>query len=353
MSAPVTIELASLTGPWQVIALTGATGAGSGMNLDYAIQPGLIQGKTAWANTTKTVEAASNGDWLVKSGATVLYRKTGLKPWPWTTGTWTGENSGTGTLALAKKNAIPTGIDREGSAYEGDPPVSVIFADANPPAVAALVTINPTGADNSVTYTAEQAGAVGNNISITYATPAVLATTTVAVVGTAITVTPGTKARMAVTGSLTANGSTPVVFPSLSYAGTHNGKAIYTSTGVNGQYEPYTALWGIAPNLWYLTDYDRNAIWSSPENVATPDLVTTWTPVYNMGSETTPTGTPTITAVISSAAQVIAAVNASAPAAVLVTASASGTVTGAVAAVSATNLIGGSGGMIPPVTVAF
>lgn len=124
-AAPVSIPLENLSGPWQVIALTGATGAGSGMNVDYSIQPGLIQGKQAWASSTKTIEAASNGDWLVKSGATVLYRKTGSKAWPWTAGTWTGENSGTGTLALAQKNAIPTGIDREGTAYEGDPPLGI------------------------------------------------------------------------------------------------------------------------------------------------------------------------------------------------------------------------------------
>ena len=124
-AAPVTIELASLSGPWQVITLTGATGAGSAMNLDYTIQPALIQGKNYWANTTKTIERASNGDWLVKSGATVLYRKTAALSWPWSAGTWTGENSGTGTLALAQKNATPTGIDREGTAYEGDAPVGI------------------------------------------------------------------------------------------------------------------------------------------------------------------------------------------------------------------------------------
>ena len=72
MSAPVSIPLESLTGPWQVVAITGATGAGAAMNVDCAMQPALVQGKRAWANSTKTVEAASNGDWLVKSGATVL-----------------------------------------------------------------------------------------------------------------------------------------------------------------------------------------------------------------------------------------------------------------------------------------
>lgn len=143
MPAPVEIDLASLGGPWPVIALTGATGAGSGMNVDYALAPAAVEGKPAWANSTKTIEAASNGDWLVKSGSTVLYRKTGSKPWPWTAGSWTGENSGTGTLALARKNATPqrsAAID-ETAEYAGDAPVRIAGIDPVGPSTTVTGTL--------------------------------------------------------------------------------------------------------------------------------------------------------------------------------------------------------------------
>jgi len=186
----------------------------------------------------------------------------------------------------------------------------------------ATLLVDPAGDDNSVLYTAKEAGAGGEAISIAYATPAVQATTTVAVVGNAITVTPGTKARMVVTGTLTSDGSTPVVFPLLSYLEIYNTRAKYADTSGN-----YACVWtGFG---WALYDDVSGVGWDSSESVVTPDLVTSWSP---SGAAT---GTPIITAGVSSAAQVIAAVNASTPAAALVTASESGASTGPVAAVAA------------------
>lgn len=200
----------------------------------------------------------------------------------------------------------------------------------------AAVTINPAGADNSIVYTAQAAGSAGNAITIAYATPAAQSATTVGVAGNAITVMPGTKARMVISGELTSNGSTPVVFSEpLTYAGVHNSKAqYYDSEDIN------SISWD--GTKWTIFIATPEARWESSENVATPDLVTTWTP------QASETGSPVVTSGISSAAQVIEAVNDSVAAYALVDAAASGTVTGAVASVAATNLTGGVNATLAP-----
>jgi hypothetical protein len=198
----------------------------------------------------------------------------------------------------------------------------------------ATLTIDPTGADNSVIYTADTPGTGGNAITVAYATPAVQATTTVAVSTNAITVTPGTKARMVVTGTLTTDGTTPVVFDPLIYAGIAATKSGYSHDGSVVDILGDEIHWVTLLNKWQIRK-NGTVLFQSSDAVATPDLVTTWVP---QGSTT---GTPSVTAGISSAAQVIAAVNASTPAAALVTAAAAGIVTGAVATVAAANLTGG------------
>jgi hypothetical protein len=222
------------------------------------------------------------------------------------------------TVRLTVDNDVIRGTESGPTDITGGTPVNE---------TAATATINPSGADNSVLYTAVAGqGADGNDITLTYATPAAVATTAVGVVTDAITVTPGTKARMVIAGTLTSDGSTPVVFPVLLYAGLVGGRPAYESGD-------YGLSWGGTD--WLLTD-DLGNTWLSSDDVATPDLVGVWAPL-----SPPVTGNPTVTAGTSSAAQVITAVNASGPAAALVTASASGTVTGAVAAVAATNLTGG------------
>jgi hypothetical protein len=189
----------------------------------------------------------------------------------------------------------------------------------------AFLLVDPTGDDNSVLYTAKASGSAGELVSVAYDTPATQATTTVAVTGEAITVTPGTKARMVIGGTLTSDGSTPFVFGDLLYAGTLNGKAKYSIDPSDPFQLQRTARWNGTD--WILGG--TSPMWASADAVATPDLVTTWV------ATGIATGTPTVTAGISSAAQVIAAVNASTPAAALVTATTSGASTGPVAAVAA------------------
>lgn len=123
------IDLASMSGAWPAITVSGATGVGSPVNLAYAIEPGLIQGKANWKNGTKTIECASNGDWLIKSGATVFYRKTGSKTWPWTSGTWATENSATGTINMVQSLAAPREITSIAEASNGLLPRLVITGD--------------------------------------------------------------------------------------------------------------------------------------------------------------------------------------------------------------------------------
>ena len=198
-------------------------------------------------------------------------------------------------------------------------------------AVAATGIMNPTGADNSILYTADNAGAAGNNISLQYLTPATQATTTVAVVGSAIAVTPGTKARMLISGTFS-----PSIAPVLIYAGTANGKAMWSEDGTQGG-----ALTGNDQLYYDGTKWLLFMTTVGPDYSAQTAATSADYPDGLAFTVVTGTGTPTVTAATSSAAQVIAAVNLSTPAAALVTASASGTVTEAVAAVAATNLTGG------------
>lgn len=198
----------------------------------------------------------------------------------------------------------------------------------------ASVSLDPGAWDSSVIFTAVEGGAAGNDITVAYAAPADQVTTTVAVVDDAIIVTPGTKARMLVAGTLTTDGSTPLVLSPQRYAGQVSTKVSYSDIGEGGGLSSTIIDWNFFPARWRIKS-QFTVYFESSDYVTSPELVTTWTPV---GAAT---GVPVVTAGISSAAQVIAAVNADLDAAALVTASANDTVTGAVAELAATNLTGG------------
>jgi hypothetical protein len=205
------------------------------------------------------------------------------------------------------------------------------------PAVAATLTVDPSGDNNAILFTADALGEVGNDISVEYATPAVSAATTVAVVGDAITVTPGTKARMVVSGT-----------PSLTLAGTYE----FQSGGAfpNPAYDRWVEM-SLLSEIWWNTALARWEIRTNPfategyystSMTATPDLATGWT-AY--GSPL-PTGSPTITAAVSTAAQVIAAVNASSEAPVTASIAPGNDGSGGVTAMTAANMTLGAGGTI-------
>ena len=203
------------------------------------------------------------------------------------------------------------------------------------PASPASLTINADGDNNTILYTANIPGTGGNDISITYASSVQQATTTVGVVSNAITVTPGTKARMVITGVTTSlppgKGS---INGTLLYAGIYSGSPHWSSDGL-----PYlatrpssvitTVLWEDG-GFWNLATFGLGSYYytaiSSTNVEPYPDGLT-----YTSDFDSV----PTVVAGVSSAAQFINSVNNSVAASTLVTASAIGTVTGAI-----TNTIG-------------
>ena len=101
----------------------------------------------------------------------------------------------------------------------------------------------------------------------------------------------GGGAGMMVTGTLTSDGSTSISFAPLLYAGIISGKASYNPVGLGFYVVGDQIIWSTVATKWRIY---KNAVivFESSENVATPDLVTTWTPV---GAAT---GTPTVTAIL-------------------------------------------------------
>jgi hypothetical protein len=204
--------------------------------------------------------------------------------------------------------------------------------------VAATAIINPTGSDNSVLYTANVAGAAGNDITVTYATPAASAETAVAVSDKAITVTPGDRARMIIT----AVSDVEVDGQELAYQGEGANGKVWATDGI-------TDPTGVAPSgdgvLLYTDSASSCSLFLYESSIITKQWAdftpSAWPDGDALVAGTGAVDDASVNAGISSAAQVIAAVNANTDAAALVLAAASGTVTGAVAAVTATALTGG------------
>lgn len=101
-------------------------------------------------------------------------------------------------------------------------------------------------------------------------------------------------ASLSVTGTLTSDGSTPVVFPTLVFAGIRNGNPEYSSTGIGGGAQPYVAVYSDPGNPmqgWYLYQLTPYTAWFSTSIAALPQLASGWGPLGNA------TGIPIITAV--------------------------------------------------------
>ena len=194
----------------------------------------------------------------------------------------------------------------------------------------ATVTITPSGSNNVVVYTSKAKSYAANSITIAYAAQVTGIATVVSVVGTAITITPCT------IGTVNATGATPALATCYAVSST-----LFTSDGVASN----LSITGVARTAWFndgakwnVVQYDASGLLvfsaSSTSNASTPAGLT-----YTVGPGS---GTLVVTTGgITTAANVIAAVNANAAAAALVTAAPSGTVTGTVNVVSATSLAGG------------
>lgn len=88
-----------------------------------------------------------------------------------------------------------------------------------------------------------------------------------------------------VSGTLTSDGVTPVVFPDMKSRGFQNGKMSYVSldnlSSISWDGSSWQMRWFYDPSI--------SVGWESVDNVATPDLVTTWTPLFLS------TGVPVVT----------------------------------------------------------
>lgn len=169
-------------------------------------------------------------------------------------------------------------------------------------AVKATATLDPTGTDNSVVLTRDEAGAV-SSLSAEITTPE-QAEISVDFDGTTVSISAGTKFRMTVAGTLS-----PGATGTLIYGGSI---ANYPAWSSDGSIEtPETGNWILLArpaNAWILffkTDGTTVGSWTSTET--DEDFPNGLTYVAN-GTET---GTPIITALLPTSAQVVAAVNAS------------------------------------------
>jgi hypothetical protein len=235
--------------------------------------------------------------------------------------TGTGElaTGGPGQLLLDIANfaAITHGFDPEdgilvfrdpSDAKDTDNPDTTTFTVTHFPFVPKSFATAIIGTGNAaLLVTAKVHGPTGNALTIATALNNTDARTALTVTNTsgAILVTSGDKRVMRVTGTLTSDGSTPSVFPDLPFDQISNGKPAYEVAPNDVDIE-YLILWDNSPSAekWTLIDYVTSAQWRSTEDVATPDLVTTWTPVSPA------TGTPTVTAAAATASQVLTLINA-------------------------------------------
>jgi hypothetical protein len=195
-------------------------------------------------------------------------------------------------------------------------------------AVAASVALDPTGANNTVTLTADAVGFAGNSLRAVMTVPTsaeIVATKS----GDTVSIAAGSKHRMVVTGTLDPDATGTAV-----YVGLVGDTKVWTTDGtltpaaeegwIRVEIEP-----GELALIRYYFGGSLEGQWISTETGEWPDGLT----FQPDGAET---GDATITTAAPTAAQVVAAVN---TAALGVTASGAGT--GAVAAVTATAFTSG------------
>jgi hypothetical protein len=192
----------------------------------------------------------------------------------------------TATFAVRVHNDVIRGNETFPSAIATSGPGTPVEA------VVATGTTEMTGANNDWDLAAVNAGAAANDYTLTVAVQADKATDpTVAIVVGAVTITAGDNAILSVDGTFTSNGSNFIAFndSDFTYDSLFAGKPYFTNLeGDNIQWDG---------TQWILTHAATGASYRSAENVATPDLVVTWTP------EGAATGTPVMTPRVHTAAQ--------------------------------------------------
>ncbi len=218
-------------------------------------------------------------------------------------------------------------------------PIVVTVADTS---VAASLTTSSSDSNDDVTVTAVVAGDIGNQIQYEQVGPISGQYTTLAVQsGTVdepiISVTLGAKARMSISGSLNDGVGAFAPAPHLCVVGTlKNGRVWYTSNGLSTGYTS-EIFWNSGTSRWNFTKGGFGTWLGAsgvPGDVADPSL-TTFT------ANAPVTGTPTITALSSSASQVVASFTAGGIAAATCALAPSNNGTGAAEPTSLSNLENG------------
>lgn len=120
----------------------------------------------------------------------------------------------------------PTNVDatKQSNRAPLNPTSALAGISAGASAVAATATVDPTGTNNSIDYTAATAGTAGNSITVAYTNDGASQTIDVDVVGTAITVSLATDGSSVIT-STAANVRTAIA--------AHAGAAALVSTALH------------------------------------------------------------------------------------------------------------------------
>lgn len=260
----------------------------------------------------------------------------------WTNG---GEPTSTRTFAIVVANDVnrgtegtPLAADSPDEWLESRRPAPILRTLSDGPpvdGVMASATVLFESQFNAILYTAVDDGAAGNDISVTYVSPSPNSEILVLVSGNSIVVVPVANDRYLIAGTTLGD-----VY--VRYAGvTIDGVTVYSSDGdmaLTGSNRTYLTYDG---SMWLLcghySSFGVEFDGTNYSSVTSPDAITgSWS--TSLGA-----GTPNIIAETSSAADVIAAINASPAASALVVASAVGIVTGSITDVSETHLSGGAG----------
>ena len=184
MPAPDTISLASISGPWPAIALSGITGTGAAdMNGTHFMTPSAGQEYRAATGARIYTDDFEAGAWYIAHSLNSDQFE-GTGPWPWLVTSWSPVGAATGAPAMVRALAPPVSADLGGGSA----------------AVKATLTTALAGANNDLVFSAVFAGRLGNDIRIRYLDPAASnASLFISVSGRDITVNLATGAGGAIT----------------------------------------------------------------------------------------------------------------------------------------------------------
>jgi hypothetical protein len=181
--APVTVDLATISGPWPGFVVSGFSGSYLEFNGTYVLLAAEDNDARQWkmVDSVQRVARDEGGLWNFPEGAfpNAQSDDEAVFAWPWMVTGW----QGTGTPVFARYTP---------------PPASVALDGATPTLQATMIT-SLTGTNNDLSYTAVPAGRLGNWIIVRYIAPG----TNNAVLGVVV-------AGLVITVNLATNGSAQI-----------------------------------------------------------------------------------------------------------------------------------------------